>query len=487
MMRVYAHALQFAGSLLIAAVVAAPAAYAQNAAVAEAPAATKFAVASVFSDHMVLQRDMEVPLWGQAQPGTEVSVKLGDEVKQAKADDNGRWQVELDSRQSGGPHAIVVTAGDDKVTLSDVLIGDVWVAAGQSNMELPVKGVDNAEQEIAAADWPEIRFIDVPHQSADKPRDSFKTGGWQACTPQTIGGMTAVGYFFARDLHKQLHVPIGIVACDFGGTMMESWTSREALESSKTFRPLVESADAPPANEEIAAARLAKPHNNPAALFNGMTSTAIPYAIRGVIWYQGESNAGRHKQYAELSKLMIADWRAHWGQGDFPFLLVQLAGYEKGGDNWPLLREAQADTLEVPNTGMAIAIDVGNRNDVHPKNKQEVGRRLALVARAVAYGEDLVYSGPTYQGLTAKNGKARVAFDQIGKGLKAEGDLKGFEIAGDDGKFVPATATIDGEQVVVSSDAVPEPTQVRYDWAAFPDGNLVNAEGLPAVPFRSSR
>jgi sialate O-acetylesterase len=346
----------------------------------------------------------------------------------------------------------------------------------------------DAESEIAAADWPDIRFIDVPKVVAEQPIDSFESNGWQACKPENIGPFSAVGYFFARDLHKELNVPIGLVGCNWGGTMMEAWTSREALESSKTFAPLVEAddklGDSPEAVEQK---KKLGPHR-PAALFNGMISTVVPYGIRGVIWYQGESNAARHDQYAELSKLMIADWRNRWDQGEFPFLLVQLAAFEPGGDAWPFLREAQAETLEAPNTGMAVAIDIGDQKDIHPRNKQDVGARLALAARHVAYGEDLVYSGPMYREMKAADGAVRLSFDHVGGGLKAGGEtLSGFQIAGADGKFVPAEAKIDGAQVVVSSKEVADPTAVRYNWAAFPDGNLQNAEGLPAVPFRTDR
>jgi sialate O-acetylesterase len=221
-------------------------------------------------------------------------------------------------------------------------------------------------------------------------------------------------------------------------------------------------------------------------LFNGMIAPVIPYGVRGVIWYQGESNSGRSSEYFELSKLMIGDWRQRWGQGEFPFLFVQLAGFEGGLDNWPPFREAQQETLKIPKTGMATAIDVGDRTDIHPKDKQSVGKRLALAARRVAYDEDVVYSGPMFRELDLANGQARLSFDHVGGGLKAEEPLRGFEIAAADGAFVPAIAKIDGQQVVVESDAFVEPTMVRYNWASFPDGNLYNAEGLPALPFRTS-
>jgi sialate O-acetylesterase len=456
-------------------------------AAAEAAATDKLALASIFSDHMVLQRDMKVPVWGTAKPGAKVSVELDEnDAKTAEADADGKWKVALDPLEAGGPHTLTVSAGDEALKLTDVLVGEVWIASGQSNMEWSVEKSKDPDAEIAVADWPEIRFIDVPNQTADKPRDSFESAGWQACKPETIRKFSAVAYYFGRDLHEKLNVPIGLIGCNWGGTIMEAWTSREALEASPTFAPAVTAADAPPKTAQDADRRKQAPQNQPAALFNGMISTVIPYAIRGAIWYQGEGNAGRHQQYAELSKLMIADWRNRWGQGEFPFLLVQLAAYEPGGDNWPFLREAQLRTLEVPNTGMAVAIDIGDKTDIHPQNKQDVGARLALAARAVAYGEDIVHSGPAFREMKADNGAIRLSFDHVGGGLRAKSEpLKGFAIAGADGKFFPAEARIDGAQIVVSSAAVAQPTAVRYNWAAYPDGNLYNAEGLPAVPFRT--
>lgn len=487
--------LSFGLSLLgiIALVAVATPATAQQTAVAEPPAkqATGLSLASIFSDHMVLQRDMKVPVWGKAEPGEKVVVAIDDHQQEATADEQGRWKVAIGPFKAGGPHDVTVTAGDDEETLDDVLFGDVWVCSGQSNMEWPMTATQDAESEIAAADWPEIRFVDVPNVTADKPVDAFESTGWQACKPENIGQFSAVAYFFARDLHKELNVPIGLIGCNWGGTMMEAWTSREALESSKTFQPMVEKDDKLGESPEGIERKTKLGPHRPAALFNGMLSAVVPYGIRGAIWYQGESNAARHDQYAELSKLMIADWRNRWGQGEFPFLLVQLAAFEGGGDldaSWPFLREAQTDTLEAPNTGMAVSIDIGAQKDIHPRNKQDVGRRLALAARHVAFDEDLVYSGPMYREMKAADGAVRLSFDHVGGGLKAGGDaLTGFQIAGADGKFVPADAKIDGAQVVASSKEVAEPTAVRYNWAAFPNGNLQNAEGLPAVPFRTDR
>lgn len=471
---------------------ASPGAFAQQTAVAEPEAnaeqATALSLASIFSDHMVLQRDMKVPVWGTAAPGAKVVVEVDGKQQSATADDDGDWKVAIGPFKAGGPHEVTVTAGDDELKLADVLFGDVWICSGQSNMEWPMTATKDAETEIAVADWPDIRFVDVPNVTSEQPVDSFQSTGWQACKPENIGQFSAVAYFFARDLHKELNVPIGLIGCNWGGTMMEAWTSRDALESSKTFKPIVEADDKLGDSPEAVEAKKKLGPHRPAALFNGMISAVVPYGIRGAIWYQGESNAARHDQYAELSKLMIADWRNRWGQGDFPFLLVQLAAFEPGGDAWPFLREAQTETLEAPNTGMAVAIDIGDQKDIHPRNKQDVGARLALAARHVAYDQDLVYSGPMYREMKAADGAVRLSFDHVGGGLKAGGDaLTGFQIAGADGKFVPAEGKIDGAQVVVSSKEIAEPAAVRYNWAAFPDGNLQNAEGLPAVPFRTDK
>jgi sialate O-acetylesterase len=449
----------------------------------------KLSLASIFSDHMVLQRDMKVPIWGKAKPGTTVSVQVGDSKHEAAADGRGDWSVVVGPLKADGkPIELTVKAGEETQKLTDVLVGEVWVASGQSNMEWHLENAKDAKKEIAAADMPQIRFIDVPNVYADEPMDSFKSEtGWQACKPDNIGKFSAVAYFFARDLQKELGVPIGLIGDNWGGTPMETWTSREALNSSWTFKPAVMKADEEPKTDAEKAQRKKGAHNLPSRLFNGMISPIIPYAIRGVIWYQGEANAGRHQQYAELSKLMIADWRNRWGEGNFPFLLVQLAAYEPGGESWPPLREAQFETTKLPKVGMATAIDIGAQKDIHPRNKQEVGRRLALAAEAIAYGKKVEYSGPVYREMKASGGKARISFDHASGGLKAEGEVRGFEVAGEDGKFVPAKAEIDGDEVVVSSDKVAKPQAVRYDWAAFPDGNLYNGEGLPTVPFRTKK
>jgi sialate O-acetylesterase len=448
----------------------------------------QLSLASIFSDHMVLQRELKALIWGTAAPGANVTVAIAGQKHEATADSEGKWRVKLEPMPAGSePVDLTVSSGDETVRMTDILVGDVWVASGQSNMEWWVDRSDSAEKEVADANWPKIRIVDVPNVPKDEPAESFESSGWKPITSETIPQFSAVAYFFGRELHQHLDVPIGLIGTNVGGTPMEAWTNREALESSETFRDVTAQSFSPPPTNDAANDRKAKATHLPARLYNGMVAPIIPYGIKGAIWYQGESNAGRHQQYAELSKLMITGWRNQWGQGDFPFLLVQLAAFQPGGETWPPLREAQYETLKVPNTGMAVAIDIGHPTDIHPKDKQTVGKRLALAARAVAYGEKIVHCGPTYRDMRVSDGKAVLSFDSVGGGLKADGELRGFEIAGADGKYVPAKAMIEGDKVIVSSEAVAEPEMVRYNWAAYPDGNLYNAEGLPAVPFRTSK
>lgn len=460
---------------------------AQEAAVLEAPAAAKLQLASVFTDHMVLQRERAIPIWGTANPGDSVSVQLGEKKREATADENGKWRVNFSALPAGGPHEMSVQTGGAALSLTDILVGEVWIASGQSNMQWTVKKSNNPEEEIANADWPKIRLLTVSRIALPRPREKFNSFGWQVCSPETIENFSAVAYSFGRELHKNLDVPIGLINTNYGGTPMEAWTSRKALASRPTFTK----------NAKIAEAALDTkdklPSGHPSGLFNAMIHPLIPFGIRGAIWYQGESNGGRPQFYHELSQLMIADWRERWGQGDFPFLLVQLAAWKPEAKTWPALREAQHQTvLTEPNVAMAVATDIGHISDIHPRNKQEVGRRLSLAARAMAYGEEVVYSGPTYETMHAADGHCVIDFSDMAEGLqvgKDEGavELKGFEVAGTDRKFVAAKAKIEGDQVIVSSDQVSEPIAVRYNWAGWTEGNLYNSEGLPAPPFRTDR
>ena len=643
---------------------------------ASAPPATNVKVPSFFSDNMVLQRDMPVPIWGWADAGGRVEVSMAGQHASAVACCKGRWMVKLQPMKAGGPFELTVS-GQNTLSFKNVMVGEVWIASGQSNMQMPVKvgdyGVINSEQEVKEANYPNIRLLTVPDTTSATPENDVTTAGWKLCSPETVPEFSAAAYFFGRDLYKNLNVPIGLIHTSWGGTPAESWTSREALMTMPYFKKVIEEMDAaagksaelkkqynaqnaeweksidakdaglsagtaiwaglgvktkdwgtmilptfwenaglpwfdgvvwfrkefdlPPAcagkdavlhlgsindservwfngeeirlpappkvwtehraypvpgrlvrgGKNVALVRvydmgnmggitgekgdlrfevpgmeplplagewkykiginlkdlgprpelpmnLLAPQNAPAYLYNAMINPLIPYAMRGVIWYQGESNAGRAYQYRTLFPLMIRDWRQRWHEGDFPFLFVQLANFDADGgtptepadDAWAELREAQLMTLSLPNAGMASTIDIGLSHNIHPTNKQEVGRRLALAAEHIAYGEDIVYSGPENSSMKVEGNTIRLWFIHKGSGLVAKDSvLKGFAIAGEDKKFVWADAKIDGDTVVVSSPKVGKPVAVRYGWSDDPVISLYNKEGLPATPFRT--
>jgi len=423
---------------------------------------------------------------------------------------------------AGGPFQMTVT-GKNTIVLNNILVGEVWVASGQSNMEWPVALSNNAEQEIVSANYPQIRLFVVPKAVSGYPRKDLSGGAWQPCTPEAVRDFSAVAYFFARELHRALKVPVGVIMAAWGGTPAESWTSKPTLLSIPSLRYLVENwrnaeRNYPQALENYRQ-RLAEweraveqaraegkpepkkpdfpqdPRRNlwkPSGLFNAMIAPIVPYAIQGAIWYQGESNVGRAYEYRTLFPAMIRDWREVWGQGDFPFLFVQLANFmptrpEPGESAWAELRQAQLLTLSLPKTGMAVAIDIGDANDIHPRNKQDAGKRLALNALAIAYGEKVVYSGPIYARMKREGNAVRLYFQHVDGGLTTPNGepLKGFAIAGADRKFVWAEARIEGSMVVVHSSQVPQPVAVRYGWADNPVCNLYNKVGLPASPFRT--
>ena len=618
---------------------------------------------AVIGDNMVLPRESEAALWGRARPGERVVARAEwGEGAEAVADERGRWRVALSTPGAGGPYSITVS-GDTTVTLSNVLIGEVWLCSGQSNMEWPVRRADDADREIASAGFPSIRLFTAPNTPSLHPR--IDGGGeWVECTPDTIGGFSAVGYFFGRTLHGELDVPIGLISADWGGTVVEAWMSEAALSSFPEFESSLETArilrdpnrrgeyvnkrtgawwdrldelgpDAPgagwtsagygdghwktmrlpatwesqglegfdgivrfrrlidlptawdgraaflelgpvddrddawvngvrvggmrqagrwnvPRRYEVPAGVLhpgsnviavrvldtggaggingrpgqmvltpagddgpepvflagewrylagtpasslpAMPtsgvgRNTPTALYNGMISPLIPFSLRGVIWYQGESNRDRPAQYGRLFPAMIEQWRGDWGRGDFPFYFVQIAPFRYRDDAGQVaeLREAQLMTLDTANTGMVVTTDIGNPTDIHPRNKQEVGRRLALWALAGTYGRaEVVPSGPIYRSMTIEGDSIRVSFDHVGGGLVGRGEtLTHFQIAGRNRQFHDARAVVDGETVVVSSQDVPDPVAVRFGWEAAPEPNLFNAAALPASPFRT--
>ncbi len=440
---------------------------------------------SIIGDNMVLQRDKPLPIWGWDTAGTEVTVTLGDAKATAKAGDDGKWLVKLPAMKAGGPLTVTIE-GSNSVSLKNILIGEVWLCSGQSNMEWTVSRSLNPEEERKATNHRNIRHIKIPHTPAATPQDNVGSSGWQECSPETVSNFTAVGYYFGRHLHKELDVPVGLIGSNWGGTRIEPWTPPEGFKQVPALKEdFADKLDSFPVRNGNNVN-----HQSPLALYNGMIHPLVPYAIRGAIWYQGESNNGEGMMYHEKMKALIAGWRTVWNEKDLPFLFVQLAPYRYGGNptNLAGIWEAQLKTLSVPNTGMAVTVDIGNTRDIHPKNKQDVGKRLALWALAKTYGQDsLVYSGPLYKSHKIDGGKAVISFDHVGSGLTSRDGkpLTHFTMAGESGEFVEAKAEIVGDTVVVSADSVAEPKAVRFGWHQEAEPNLSNKDGLPASPFRT--
>jgi sialate O-acetylesterase len=439
----------------------------------------------LFQDHAVLQADKPVPVWGTAAPGEHVRVSFAGQSVGATAGADGRWIAVLAPLATSVTGADLTIEGRTAVTLHDVLVGEVWLCSGQSNMEFSVDEggayrVANAPEEVAAARWPLVRQFKVARRASAVPVDTAG-GDWVVCSPQTVAHFTAVGYFFARDLCARLGVPVGLINSSWGGTPVESWMSPAALAAFPGFangHPMAGAA--PPAGDPWV----------PASLFNGMIHPLLPYAIRGALWYQGEANAGHPAEYAKHFPAMITAWRAHFGEGDFPFFWVQLANFNPPhsppGEPWAFLREAQARALALPATGQAVAIDIGEAGNIHPRNKQEVGRRLALLAKAKVYSLPVDASGPVFLRAEPEGAALRLRFSSAGDGLTAaDKPLQSFEVAGADRVFHPAAAVIHGDTILVQSPAVARPVAVRYAWKNAPEANLFNGAGLPAAPFRS--
>ncbi len=629
--------------------------------------ARNISVTPLFTDNMVLQQKRTIPVWGKAEPRGEVSVALNGQNEKAIADNDGKWRVNLAAIPAGGPYELLIS-GEESISIKNVMVGEVWICSGQSNMEMALAGwgeIDNYEEEVRNAKYPNIRLLTVDKATASQPQEDFNSDGWKECNPENVALFSAVAYFFGRDLYQNLNVPVGLIHTSWGGTLAEVWTSGPTLKTFPEFAEevkMVESdtlsnqakilarekkkAEWPDKIEQILVDKGTLNHgfqdpgyksdnwqtmalptlwedtglnvdgvvwfskevnipeswkgedlvlslgkindyditwfngvrvgrgidvsdlrnynipnsivvpgknkivvevldignmggmygpademklesakgsvpltgewsykidpinidigelprkpddnsevNRPTVLYNAMINPLLPYGIQGAIWYQGESNADRAYQYRKLFQELIGDWRKNWGQGDFPFLFVQLANFmevksQPEEDAWAELREAQSMALELPNTGMAVAIDIGDEKDIHPKNKQDVGRRLALNALAKVYDRDIAYSGPIYKSMKIEEGKVRLQFNHADGGLKIkEGDqLKGFAIAGDNKKFVWAEAKIDGDEIVVWNPNIPQPVSVRYAWASNPVCNLYNGAGLPASPFRT--
>ena len=470
----------------------------------------------ILSSHMVLQRDKPIHIWGWSDPGEKVSVAFHGASRDVTGDSLGNWSVFLPPETAGGPYELTVS-GTNRIVLDDVLVGDVWFASGQSNMEMPLKGwpgapLKNSAEEVAHAAQPQIRLLNIPHKTADFPLYNADTS-WSVCSPETAANFSAVAYFFGRELNAHEHVPIGLIDSTWGGTVAEVWVSLQSIAADAALMPVFATRAhmmqtqgemaailAEERRADLAAKQAGQPapkhpwHPDPAswapaALFNGMVAPITPYTIKGVIWYQGESNSrlAWAPTYARLFPALIADWRAQWHEGNFPFLFVQVSSFTSDEtEAWAIIREAQRRSLSVANTAMVVTMDIGDPDNVHPADKQTVGARLALAARALAYGENVEYSGPLFRQATPEGDAVRLWFDHTASGLVAKGDaLQGFEIAGDDGHFVTATARIDGKTVVVSSAKVAEPKYVRYGWANAPVVNLLNSGGLPASPFTS--
>jgi sialate O-acetylesterase len=472
---------------------------------------------------MVIQQDTEVIIWGWAQPGEQIAVK-GDWQhvgKSTVADENGDWAVEIASPAAGGPYEISIK-GNNKIILEDVLAGEVWVASGQSNMDMPLKRCENAESEIQNAAYPDIRFFYVEHIYNELPQKNCK-GSWVKCTPQSASDFSAVAYYFGRQLHQNLGFPIGLISSSKGGSPAEAWMSTEALKSASLLSELNDmwndwEEQCPDAEKSYqieyqqwlrhkkeakkkgitvpsepkkptACDMISKPHRRPGALYNAMVAPLLQFKIKGVIWYQGENNVDRPKQYRRLFPALIKSWRHDWQQENLPFYYAQITPYQYKDDlkNASLLREAQTLALSLPKTGMVVTADIGNLDDSHPKNKQDVGERLALWAISKTYENDkFVYSGPMFRSFQINNSKIRIYFDYAESGLIKKGkSLNHFEIAGVDQIFYSANAEIEGSSVIVSSDSVANPIAVRYGWHITTIPNLFNTEGLPAAPFRT--
>ncbi len=472
---------------------------------------------ALFGNRMVLQRNRPLHIWGMAAPDEKVTVRFDRSRGNAVADALGRWSVYLAPHAAGGPFTLTVQ-GKNTVQLSDILVGDLWVASGQSNMQFPMqselpwaRGTRNSAAEIAAADYPRMRLMQVPITASSAPEPDIQPTRWQRCSPASVASFSAVAYFFGRDLLRRENVPIGLIESNVGGTPAEAWTSMDALTADSGLMPVFAArahmmdrqatVDLQEKQESAAAAadkaggktppappwRPTPEDWAPASLFNAMIAPLTPLPIRGVIWYQGESNTDpeRAPMYQLLFKTMIQDWRARWGEGDFPFLFVQIANYQTT-DAWPAVREAQRRTLALANTGMAVTIGIGEPGFIHPTDKQDVGYRLSLWARDLSYGDSIEDSGPLFRQAVPEDGSMRIWFTHDASGLRArDGSLQGFEVAGIDGQFVPAHAHIENDSIVAADSSVPHPLTVRYGWASAPDCTLFNGAGLPASPFTS--
>lgn len=480
----------------------------------------------IFSNNMVLQRDMPVPVWGWAKPGERVTCEMGGGKVTGEANADGQWMLRLPAMPAGGPFEMEVR-GENTLKFTGVLVGEVWVCSGQSNMEMGVGMSKDGKKEVGGASHAKIRLFLVPRRASGRMMGDVEAR-WKECSPASIveggwNGFSAVAYYFGRELQEVLKVPIGLIESSWGGTRIEPWTPPVGFAGVPELRGIGEKVEVANADyvkatgavlerveqavklarRELAEGKAMAPisvvipkhrlegSGDPSSLYNGMIHPLVPFGMRGVIWYQGESNNGEGMLYLAKMKALIGGWRKVWGQGDFPFLYVQIAPYKYGLGRMelPMIWNAQLAALTIPNTGMAVTTDIATVNDIHPPNKQEVGHRLALWALAKTYGKpEYVFSGPIYRGMKVSGNQVTVAFDEVGTGLDAmdDLDLTHFELAGEEGTFFPAKATIVGEMVVVTAEGLEAPTRVRMGWDQLARPNLGNKEGFPASPFSSA-
>ena len=474
---------------------------------------------AIISDHMVLQQDATLPIWGWAEAGEEVSVSVAGATAKTKADAAGKWSVKLGKLKTGGPHTLTVK-GTNELTVNDVLVGEVWLGSGQSNMAMRVNGANNFNHEQTTADLPQIRMF-TESSAAAPTAQGGGAGAWVVCAPETVGTFSATLFFTGREIHKALGVPVGLINSSVGGTPIESWIAPETQRSAPELKGFFAESEKVEAAVDIEKAKAKyekdlaawteiakqarsekkaaprKPQDpvalrakkgNIGGLFNGKIAPLIPYAIRGALWYQGEANSTDPKAgfYGRQLALLVTDWRARWGY-EFPMAWVQLPNFGGPGRNWPGVREGMLQTLKLPKTGMAVTIDIGEEKNIHPKNKQEVGRRLSLWALGEVYGKKVAATcGPLPAGHEVRGTEVTLSFQHTDGGLVAkDGELKGFVVAGVDRQWKPAQARIKGAQVIVSSPEVQQPVAVRYAWENWPTCNLYNGSGLPASPFRT--
>jgi sialate O-acetylesterase len=466
---------------------------------------------NIFSDHMVLQQGQENKIWGKAAAGEKIVIKMGDKSVETQADSQGNWSAKLPAMGMRTTPSKLVVQGNNTVEISDVLVGEVWVCSGQSNMQWSIAASNDPDLEKLASNFPNIRMVNFPQIGSQEPIWSHDDRKWKVSGPETVESFSAVGYFFARQLHQTTGMPIGMINNAWGGSSAEGWVSRDLMKSNARYADLlkrwvamedkVAALTAKTDRTEAETKELAglqnqmKGNARPGNIYNGVLKSHLGYGIKGAIWYQGESNAGRAYQYRDLFPFMIQNWRSEWGQGDFPFYWVQLADFREeksmpGDSDWAELREAQTMTMDkLPNSGQVVIVDIGEGKDIHPKNKVDVGRRLARWALAKQYGIAIDYQSPRYESMEKANNTITLKFASVGKGWRPfdVNELRGFIIAGEDKKFFPAKAEIipGSNMIKVSSPDVPNPVAVRYAWADNPICNVFSSNGLPLTPFRT--